>query len=94
MKETEKVLARFIVSGFVQGVGYRFFVYKSAIPLNINGYAKNLYDGTVEVVAEGTFADIEQLHKQLKIGPSRSDVKSVSISFDEFRDLHKDFSIK
>ncbi|MBP1929765.1 acylphosphatase [Methanolinea mesophila] len=42
------------VSGRVQGVGYRYFVTDRACEIGVKGYAKNLADGSVEVVAEGT----------------------------------------
>ena len=42
------------VSGRVQGVGYRYFVTDRAREIGVTGYAKNLADGSVEVVAEGT----------------------------------------
>ncbi|MGB9701303.1 MAG: acylphosphatase [Candidatus Kapaibacteriota bacterium] len=82
---------KFIVKGFVQGVGYRFFTYTNAIKLNLKGYVKNLYDGDVEVVVEGPEENIEQLRLLLLQGPSRSIVKNVITeelkytgSFDEF----------
>lgn len=82
---------KFIVKGFVQGVGYRFFTYTNAIKLNLKGYVKNLYDGDVEVVVEGPEENIEQLRLLLLQGPSRSIVKNVIAeelkytgNFDEF----------
>ncbi len=41
------------VSGRVQGVGYRYFVTDRAREIGVTGYAKNLADGSVEIVAEG-----------------------------------------
>jgi acylphosphatase len=82
---------KFIVKGFVQGVGYRFFTYTNAIKLNLKGYVKNLYDGDVEVVVEGPEEKIEQLRLLLLQGPSRSIVKNIITeelkytgNFDEF----------
>ena len=48
------VSCRFTVRGTVQGVGYRYFVLKQADALGVAGFARNLPDGSVEVVAEGT----------------------------------------
>lgn len=67
-----KICKKFIIHGLVQGVGFRYFAYKTAEKYSIFGYAKNLYDGTVEVVASGDKDNIEQFKKDLKIGPSRS----------------------
>ena len=52
---------RFIASGRVQGVGFRAFVRRIASSLKLSGYAKNLPDGTVEIVAEGDSKRITQL---------------------------------
>jgi len=59
-----------IISGRVQGVGFRFFTRDKAIPLGITGYVKNLPDGTVEVYAEGEEKDIAQFFQEIKKGPS------------------------
>jgi acylphosphatase len=48
------------VSGRVQGVGYRYFVTDRAREIGVTGYAKNLADGTVEVVAEGAEPDLRE----------------------------------
>lgn len=70
---------KIIVKGFVQGVGYRYFCYKKAIEYNLKGYAKNLYDGSVEVVAEGEEGMIKEFIRDLKIGPSNAKVNSVNV---------------
>jgi acylphosphatase len=44
---------KLVVRGRVQGVGYRYFIARTASELGINGYVKNLYSGDVEIVAEG-----------------------------------------
>lgn len=55
--------ARFIISGSVQGVGYRSFVKRLAILSKVNGYVKNMLDGTVEVVAEAATKEDLDLFK-------------------------------
>lgn len=65
------------VIGLVQGVGFRYFVYKNALALNLKGLAKNLINGNVEVIAEGEESDLNLLIDLLKMGPSRSFVKEV-----------------
>jgi acylphosphatase len=81
----EKKRAEFIVSGRVQGVGYRYFVYHNAVSLGLTGYARNNYDGTVFVVVEGEEDKINLLHQQLKTGPSRSYVENIKVFFDEYK---------
>jgi acylphosphatase len=67
----------FLVSGRVQGVGYRAFVRKHAVALGLAGYAKNLPDGRVEVAASGAPAAIGELAAHLRRGPPFSEVRSV-----------------
>ncbi|MCC6262299.1 MAG: acylphosphatase [Bryobacterales bacterium] len=68
---------RFVVRGRVQGVGYRFFVEKHAQRMGLRGYAKNLGDGTVEVVAYGASSAIQELEGLLRIGPRLALVSGV-----------------
>ena len=67
----------FLVSGKVQGVGYRYFVSRIARGLLLTGRARNLPDGTVEVIAQGARAAIDQLEDDLRRGPLHSRVDSV-----------------
>ncbi len=60
---------RFLVTGRVQGVGFRWFVGQLASGLGIRGHARNLPDGSVEVVAAGPAEAIEQLANALAAGP-------------------------
>ncbi len=69
---------RFIIRGRVQGVNYRRFAATEASALDINGYAKNLEDGSVEVVAEGTPANLDLLAYKLSKGPPAARVDKVS----------------
>lgn len=81
------------VSGLVQGVGYRFFARKYANLLNITGYAKNLWDGKVEVVAEGEKENLLKFLEELKKGPSLSQVKKIDAKWEEKTDKYNDFSV-
>ena len=71
---------KIVVKGNVQGVGYRYFCYNRASSLNIKGYAKNLYDGSVEVIASGDKNNIEVFIGHLHQGPMMSQVRSVDIT--------------
>ena len=70
--------ARFIVSGKVQGVFFRASAREQAQRLDISGHAKNLDDGTVEVVACGDAANIQALERWLQKGPAAAHVDRVS----------------
>lgn len=85
---------KFTISGHVQGVGFRFFVYRRATELNLTGYAKNLYNGNVEVIAEGDETNLEQLHKFLKQGPSRSYVEYAHAEYSDYTGTFLGFDIK
>jgi acylphosphatase len=71
---------RFVVSGRVQGVGFRWFVVDAAERLGLSGFARNLPDGDVEVVAQGTTAAIDSLQDDLRIGPRAARVHAVESS--------------
>ncbi|WP_214760108.1 acylphosphatase [Exiguobacterium sp. s129] len=63
-----RVAKHLIVSGRVQGVGFRYFSQESARQYGIKGWVRNLNDGTVELHVEGTSEDIESFQKALKDG--------------------------
>jgi acylphosphatase len=77
MKPTVIEARQFEVSGRVQGVGFRAFVRQHAISLGLTGYAKNLADGRVEVLATGSAAAVDTLRGHLHVGPRWSDVRQV-----------------
>jgi len=79
-QKTKRIAKRFVISGRVQGVGFRFFVERWAGQLGISGYVRNLWDGTVEVYAIGDAPSLEQLKLQLAQGPGAARVSGVSES--------------
>lgn len=74
-----RIARRFIVSGRVQGVGFRYFAQDAARREGINGYVTNQDDGTVEAVAEGESEAIERFERALRRGPSKSRVEQVMV---------------
>jgi acylphosphatase len=68
---------RILVSGRVQGVGYRYATVREARRLGLRGYARNLPDGRVEVVAEGPPDDVSRLTAWCGRGPSAAEVSAV-----------------
>jgi acylphosphatase len=64
----------------VQGVGYRWFVRRAGERLGLAGVARNLDDGSVEVLVEGPGGEIAALEAELRRGPSVAQVKSVEKS--------------
>jgi acylphosphatase len=69
---------RYLVAGLVQGVGFRWYVARHARGLGLAGYARNLADGRVEVVATGSdAAALARLEELLRAGPTHAQVDSV-----------------
>jgi acylphosphatase len=69
---------RYVVAGLVQGVGFRWYVARHARGLGLAGYARNLADGRVEVVATGSdVAALARLEELLRAGPAHARVDSV-----------------
>jgi acylphosphatase len=70
---------RFLVSGRVQGVGFRFFTQDIARREGLTGIVRNLADGRVEVVAEGDDESLTRLEAALWRGPSHARVERVDV---------------
>jgi acylphosphatase len=68
---------RYLISGRVQGVGFRWFVMREAGRLGLEGYVRNLPDSTVEVVARGTRQAMDELDRVLARGPAMARVEGV-----------------
>jgi len=82
------------IYGIVQGVGFRYFVYKNAKNLNILGYVKNLEDGTVEVLAQGKEKDLQKLIEYLEKGPILSKVEKLDLIFKKPLKFYYNFEIR
>jgi len=92
--KNSSIRAEIIVSGLVQGVGFRYFVLSKANELKLNGYVKNQFDGTVLTVVEGSKSLIETLFNYLKIGPMHSDVRDIKIGWRSFAAEFSSFEIR
>jgi acylphosphatase len=68
------------VRGRVQGVGYRYYVMREAGALGVNGFARNLPDGTVEIVAEAADEVLKDFEDRLREGPSFAQVTDLDRS--------------
>lgn len=69
---------RYLISGMVQGVGFRYFVMRAAERLGVRGYAKNLRDGHVEAYAIGDERTLANFRADLERGPQGAQVSGVS----------------
>lgn len=68
---------RFVVTGMVQGVGYRYFARRAAEQLGLAGYVRNQRDGGVEVYAIGSDEQLRLLRAELARGPRMASVSAV-----------------
>ena len=68
---------RWIARGRVQGVGFRWFVWREAERLGVGGFARNLRDGSVEVVSQGPDSALDLLEQALRRGPSGARVEAL-----------------
>ena len=90
MKKTK----RFIVKGIVQGVGYRYFVLKNASSIGVAGFVRNLFDGSVEILASVNTDQLDKLRTKLEQGPSYSKVDTVYEEDIDYNPEMKSFYIK
>ena len=82
------------VRGFVQGVGFRWFVEREAAELRLDGWVANQADGSVEVVAEGPQETVAQLVLALWEGPAGASVSDVAVRYEPGRGNIVGFSIR
>ena len=71
---------KYVISGKVQGVGYRYFALRVARELKLAGWVKNLPDGRVEALASGPVARLKRFDAELRIGPPHAEVRAVEVA--------------
>jgi acylphosphatase len=89
-----KIAKKYVISGRVQMVGFRFFAERWANQLGICGYVKNTWDGNVEVYAIGDEASLEELKRHLAEGPRSARVTSVEESDESVDKRYSRFMIE
>lgn len=82
MGDQRLVCARAIVSGSVQGVGFRQFCLRHAQRLALTGWVRNRWDRKVELVAEGAQTDLEEFLDRIHAGPPAATVRHVDVTWD------------
>jgi acylphosphatase len=85
--------AHIFLSGRVQGVNFRGYTHRWAKELSLGGWVRNLYDGRVEVIAEGEKTNVEALIDRIKGGPSRARIESMDVRWEEFSAEFQEFRI-
>ncbi len=82
------------LSGRVQGVFFRDFTRRWAQSLGLTGWVRNVFDGRVEVVAEGEEEKLKTLLEKLREGPPLARVEKVEVSWEDYKAEFNDFTIK
>jgi acylphosphatase len=90
----QRIAKRFVISGRVQGVGFRYFAQGWANQLGICGYVKNLWSGNVEVYAVGDPVPMEEFKRQLAEGPRMARVKGFEEMDEPVEEGYTRFSIE
>jgi acylphosphatase len=94
MEEQKKMGMKAMVHGRVQGVGFRYSTVIQARRIGVTGYARNMPDGTVEVVAEGDEDKVKKLLVWLKKGPPSSRVDTVNVQYTQYNGFYKGFGVE
>lgn len=89
-----QVAAHIVIRGVVQGVGFRYFVYRVAVRFGLGGWVRNLYNGDVELLAEGERSLVEELIKDVTIGPRSAHVKDLTIEWQNSTGTYSSFEIR
>ncbi len=89
-----KVSRKFFVRGLVQGVGFRYFVQRSAAKHQVRGYVRNLPDGRVEAYAEGIEASVKSFYEDLLTGPMFARVEDIEEIVCDPADVYSTFLIE
>ncbi len=94
MQQNELKSLYAIVHGRVQGVGFRYSTVIKAQQLRITGYTRNMFDGKVEVIAEGPYNKLKELLSWLHKGPPMSYVTNVDYNYTKHSGNYKSFSVQ
>lgn len=89
-----RIARKYIITGTVQGVGYRFFTQRAAARHQVLGYVRNLQDGRVEALAEGDAKAVEDFKHELLTGPNYSNVEDIEETVLEPSNLYSSFRIE
>lgn len=76
----QKRQAYIVITGRVQGVGFRYFAHHKAENMNITGWIKNTFDGKVEIEAVGEVQNLGPFIDWMKIGPARAIIQTFTVS--------------
>lgn len=91
---SEKVNAHMLVSGSVQGVGFRYFASRLANRYGLTGWVRNTVDGKVEIEVEGDKGLVAAFIKEVQIGPTSGHVTGIDVRKKNVTDEYKEFRVR
>ena len=94
MAEEDVARLHAVVTGRVQGVGFRYFVAEQAERLGVTGWVRNRWDNSVELTAEGTRQALDRQVVQLQRGPASAYVSQVQVDWEQPRRDFLDFRVR
>lgn len=83
-----------VVRGYVQGVGFRYWTRRRALAAGVQGWVRNLHDGSVEVLAQGEETEINELLATLEEGPPGARVTNISVTEAEPDPTRRGFEVR
>jgi acylphosphatase len=89
-----RVARRFVISGRVQGVGFRYYTHDVALREGVTGWVRNLPDGRVEAMVEGEAESVTRVERALRTGPGGARVEQVYVDEQEPSGIYRSFSIE
>jgi len=89
-----RLARRYVISGRVQGVGFRFFTEAAAAREALHGWVRNLPDGRVEIVAEGDAEALQRFERHMRHGPPGARIERVEVDHTEPSGHDTGFSIR
>jgi len=93
-KSQETASAHVVVTGCVQGVGFRWWAMRKAQEYGLKGYIRNLYDGDVELEVEGLRGMIADFIEEVRIGPSSAGVTDAKVQWGRYQGKYEGFDIR
>ena len=88
-----RVARRFVITGRVQGVGFRYYTQDAALREGVTGWVRNLPDGRVEALAEGEAEAVTRLERAVRSGPRGARVDRVYVDVEEPTGAYGTFSV-
>ena len=89
-----RLARRYVISGRVQGVGFRYFTQEAAAREGIHGWVRNVPDGRVEIEAEGDAEALERFDNRVRHGPPGARVERVDVTDGPAGHRHTGFTVR